>query len=179
MALPLAPLALGAAGLLYLVLRKDETRPPAPTPVPAALPVNPPPPPSPLLAKVPVFQPSLAPKGYGAEVFLSFDPNAPSVKQNVQAMRYLGFTGLVPSDVQGNPESPDYMDAVKVLQNFVGLPQTGTVDVTTQDALTKQVLARNAQIHADNASKNLTDTDYIAYQTKLGASDPRGAWSIT
>jgi hypothetical protein len=165
--------------LLFLALRKkDETLPPAPPPNPAALPPAAPPPPSPLLTEMPLIQPSLAPKGYGAEVFLSFNPLDTSVKQNVQAMRYLGFTGLIPSDVQGDANSADYMEAVKVFQDFAKLPKTGKMDQATQNALAKQVIARNVQVHQDNASKGLADTDWISYQTKLGMGDPRGAWSI-
>jgi hypothetical protein len=127
---------------------------------------------------MPLVQPSMAPKGNGAEVFLSFNPNDSSVRQNIQAMRYLGFTGLIPSDVGGDPNSPDYQEAVRVFQSFVGIPETGIMDSVSQAALAKQVISRNVQVHEDNASKGLADTDYIAYQTKLGMNDPRGTWSI-
>lgn len=146
--------------------------PSGPVPLPPGQPVAPPPsPPSPVLTKIdtnPVAPSVTAPPGVGAAVFTNYDPSNPSVAQNIVALRYLGITALTPQDVNGDASNPDYQDAIRAFQSFVGYPATGSVDGDTQAALSDQVLARNAEIHNANVASNLTDDDFLRVEQADG-----------
>ena len=118
-------------------------------------------------------------QGYGEPVFQTYDPSRPSVAQNVRAFRYLGLSALLPSDVGGDAGNPEYVSAVQQMQAFLGVPATGQVDSNTQAGIDQQVAAANADAHNRNVAAGLRDTDWVERQNALGASDPRGSWSVS
>jgi hypothetical protein len=118
-------------------------------------------------------------QGYGEAVLQTYDPSSPSVKQNVQAFRYLGLSANLPSDVGGDAENASYKADVANFQAFLGLPGTGIVDANTQAGIDQQVANANADAHNRNVAAGVLDNDWADRQNALGAVDPRGTWSVS